>query len=220
MKAPDTEEHLITGPAGALQIRAELPAEDRGEALAVVCHPHPLFEGTMDNKVVHTLARGCTRLGAPAVRFNFRGVGRSEGAHDEGRGEVDDALATIDWAAARWPGRALWLLGFSFGGVIAARAALQREPSRLVTIAPAVTRLTLDAGEDSPPHWLIVQGEDDDVVPAADVMDWLNQASPGPELVMLPGAGHFFHGRLAELREIVEEFLARGTSGSSPERGA
>lgn len=208
VKAPASEERVIAGPAGRLELRLELPTEDRGAALAVVCHPHPLFQGTMDNKVVHTLARAATRLGAPAVRFNFRGVGGSEGVHDEGRGEVDDALAVVDWAQDAWPGRELWLLGFSFGGVIAARAALQRETARLVTVAPAVTRLALQPGEAAPAHWLIVQGEDDDVVPAAEVVEWLNSVAPGPELVTLAEAGHFFHGRLNELREVVERFLA------------
>ncbi len=163
----------------------------------------------MDNKVVHTLARACTRMGAPAVRFNFRGVGDSQGTHDNGVGEVDDALAVVDWAQARWPDRELWLLGFSFGGVIAAHAALRRDADVLVTVAPAVTRLRLETQEASAlPRWLIVQGEDDDVVPAAAVIEWLNETSPGPQLATLPQAGHFFHGKLNVLRDIVQAFLA------------
>lgn len=208
MSAPRATEHLIDGPAGRLEVREEVPAEDAGRRVAVVCHPHPLYQGTMDNKVVHTLARACTQLGAPAVRFNFRGVGRSEGAHAEGEGELADALATVDWACARWPGRRLWLLGFSFGGVIAARAALVRDVSRLVTVAPAVTRLGLDIADRPLPEWLIVQGEADDVVPPDEVVEWLNTAPPGPALVGIQGAGHFFHGQLNDLRTVVTEFLA------------
>lgn len=173
----------------------------------------------MDNKVVHTLARACTRVGTPAVRFNFRGVGESQGSHDHGVGEVDDALAVVDWAQKRWPDRELWLLGFSFGGVIAAQAALRKGASVLVTVAPAVTRLALDAQASSLPRWLIVQGEDDDVVPASAVIDWLNDAPPGPQLVTLPQAGHFFHGQLNGLREIVQAFLAGADAAAAPEGG-
>lgn len=172
----------------------------------------------MDNKVVHTLVRACTRLGAPAVRFNFRGVGESQGTHDNGVGEVDDALAVVAWAQALWPDRELWLLGFSFGGVIAAQAALRKDADALVTVAPAVTRLALDA-QSAPtlPRWLIVQGEDDDVVPASAVIEWLNEAPPGPQLVTLPNAGHFFHGQLNVLREIVQAFLAGADAEDIPD---
>lgn len=163
----------------------------------------------MDNKVVHTVVRACARLGAPAVRFNFRGVGESQGTHDNGAGEVDDALAVVEWAQTRWPDRKLWLLGFSFGGAIALHAALRSGADVLVTVAPAVTRLTLDLSEAaSLPRWLIVQGEDDDVVSTEALIEWLNDAPPGPQLVTLPQAGHFFHGKLTTLREIVEAFLA------------
>ncbi len=219
-RAPNTSEHLIAGPAGALEVREDVPVEDAGHAVAVVCHPHPLYQGTMDNKVVHTLARACVQLGVPAIRFNFRGVGRSEGGYADGEGELADALAVIDWASSRWPGRALWLLGFSFGGVIAARAGGVRETARLVTIAPAVTRLKLELADGVPAAWLIVQGEEDDVVPADEVMAWLNSAPPGPSFVGVPGAGHFFHGQLNELREIVTTFLVAepGAAGAADVR--
>ncbi|MCC5862117.1 MAG: alpha/beta hydrolase [Gammaproteobacteria bacterium] len=224
IRAPRATEHLIDGPAGSLEVREEVPAEDAGESVAIVCHPHPLYQGTMDNKVVHTLARACTQLGVPAVRFNFRGVGRSEGVYAEGEGELADALAVIDWAGGRWPDRALWVLGFSFGGVIAARAAMARQAAKLVTIAPAVTRLNLELEDAVPAAWLIVQGEEDDVVPTDEVMGWLNAAPPGPLFVGVPGAGHFFHGQLNELREHVTEFLAADpdaavADGDSPSTG-
>ena len=167
----------------------------------------------MENKVVHTLARACTRLGVPAVRFNFRGVGDSQGEHDAGVGEVDDTVAVIRWAQQRWPARQLWVLGFSFGGAIAAQAAMRCEAAQLVSVAPAVRRLKLQLEwTDRLPRWLIVQGEADELVPAEEILDWLNEVPPGPELVVIPGASHFFHGQLTELRELVQRFLAQALS--------
>ncbi len=207
LRAPQSSAETIDGPAGRLELRIETPEPDAGEALAVVCHPHPLHQGTMDNKVVHTLARSCNRLGVPSVRFNFRGVGGSEGRYGEGDGELDDTLAVIDDACRRWPGRALWLLGFSFGGVIAARAAGMRRTARLVTVAPAVTRLALDFDAARMPPWLLVQGGSDDVVPTADVVDWVRRHPDGPRLELIDAAGHFFHGHLTALRDVVTAFL-------------
>jgi len=186
-------------------------------AFAVVCHPHPLFGGTMDNKVVYTVARACEQLGAPALRFNFRGVAASAGTYDEGRGESDDALAVIAWGRQRWPRVPLWLGGFSFGGAVALRIAEHAAPERLLLVAPGITRLEradfgpARAAQPACP-WLIVQGDADDVVPAQAVLDWAAQRQPRagvphPALTLLPGAGHFFHGRIGELREAVLAFL-------------
>lgn len=158
----------------------------------------------MTNKVVHTLSRSMNELGMPAIRFNFRGVGASEGTFADGVGETDDALAVCDWAAQRYPGAALYLLGFSFGGMIAANAALTARPVHLVTVAPATARMAgLLSGRQPDCPWLIVQGDSDDVVPCAETFDWVNGLAPGPELVIVPDTGHFFHGRLTKLREIV-----------------
>ena len=210
MKAPQVEPVVIDGPAGALEARAEVPRVDGGAAVAVICHPHPLYQGTMENKVVHTLSRACTRLGVPAVRFNFRGVGASQGEHDAGVGEVEDAVAVVEWARKRWPARPLWLLGFSFGGVIAAQAAIRCHAEQLVSVAPAVRRLKLQLQlTEHLPRWLIVQGEADELVPAEEILEWLNEVPPGPELFCVPGASHFFHGQLTELRTLVETFLAQ-----------
>src|ERR1700756_1499780 len=146
LKPPRAERLAIEGPAGALQALLETPVTERGEALtvpafAVVCHPHPLFGGTMDNKVVYTVARAFEQLGAPAIRFNFRGVAASAGTYDEGRGEGDDALAVIAWGRQRFPDTPLWLAGFSFGGAVALRIAELAQPERLVLVAPGITRL-------------------------------------------------------------------------------
>jgi hypothetical protein len=211
VKPPHAERLRLAGPAGALEALIETPAvlDAPPTAFGVVCHPHPLHGGTMDNKVVWTLARAFQELGAPTIRFNFRGVGASEGSHDAGRGEAADALAVIAHGRERWPQAALWLAGFSFGGVIAIRAAASAYPTRLVTVAPGITRV--DVGDAPPPEcpWLIVQGDADDVVPAEAVIAWARTLSPAPELTVLPGAGHYFHGRINELRDTVLEFMRR-----------
>ena len=125
LNAPRLEAVAIAGPAGNIEASIE-PATETATAVAVVCHPHPLHGGTMRNKVIHTLARAFVSMNVTAVRFNFRGIGSSEGGYDEGRGELDDALAVLDWAAERWPNLQLWMAGFSFGGWVALRAAARR----------------------------------------------------------------------------------------------
>lgn len=211
---------LIDGPAGQIEVVVEDPAgavAPRG--LAVVAHPHPLMGGTMDNKVVHTLVRAFVLSGWRAVRFNFRGVGRSDGQYDEGRGETSDLLAVVahhlsDPALA---GKPLALAGFSFGGHVAAQAASRllqaaadqpsvRAPSTLVLVSPAASRFDVPA---VPAHTLVVQGEADDVVPLSAILDWARpQQLP---VTVVPGAGHFFHGQLGGLRDIVLRHLRAET---------
>jgi uncharacterized protein len=208
-----TQEHVtLRGPAGDIEARVETPQAAENErdrsiaAFGVVCHPHPLFGGTLDNKVVYTVARAFHDLGLPTIRFNFRGVGKSAGAFAEGIGETDDALAVIEAGRQRWPGAALWLAGFSFGGAVAIRAAAQANPERLVTVAPAIRRVSL--ADTSLPEcpWLIVQGDADDVVSHVDVVEWASRLPRPPEIVLLPGVEHFFHGKLNELRDAVTRF--------------
>ena len=211
MSHPANTEHLfIDGPAGPLECVLEDPHADNdgsASAFAVVCHPHPLHEGTMHNKVAHTLARAALARGAPALRFNFRGVGRSAGDHDEGRGETDDTLAAVEWMRGRHPGADLWLMGFSFGAMVALRAAAAVEPTRLVTVAPAVMRFAADHPAPPPVPWLLVQGLADELVDAAAVRAWAAQQTPPPRLHEMPGVSHFFHGHLHELRDAVAAFL-------------
>jgi alpha/beta superfamily hydrolase len=221
MKPPLAERLRLAGPAGEIEALVETPAGlHAGDAaaparFAIVCHPHPLYGGTLDNKVVYTLARAFVELGAPSIRFNFRGVGASAGRYDEGRGETADALAVISHGRRRWPGAALWLAGFSFGGAVAVRAAAQAGPERLIAVAPGITRVAME-GVDSPAcPWLIVQGDADDVIEPAAVRDWASRQSLAPTVRMLPGAGHFFHGRLHELREAVLDFLVSQGSPSN-----
>ena len=160
----------------------------------------------MRNKVVHTLSRAFQRVGCVAVRFNFRGVEQSEGAFGDGLGELEDALAVCRWATTQWPGLPLALAGFSFGAAVALAAAPQQQAIALVTVAPPVDRLIDRA---SPPDcpWLIVQGDEDELVDCAAVLDWVNALPPGPQVTVLRGVDHFFHGRLVELRDIVMHFL-------------
>jgi uncharacterized protein len=203
------ERLFIEGQAGALEAIVEETAA-AGPSYAIVCHPHPLFGGTMDNKVVTTVARALHETGIPTVRFNFRGVGRSAGAYDQGVGETGDADAVASWGAQRWPGRDLVIAGFSFGAYVALRLAQQRVPRHLITVAPALE--LFDAFGVAAPRcpWLVVQGDADDVVDPAAVINWVNGLDPRPRLVVLPGVGHFFHGRLRELRDAVVDAIRSG----------
>lgn len=196
----------IPGPVGALQILVERP--DAGpRALAVICHPHPLHGGSLSNKIVHQLARTFTGMGAVSVRFNFRGVGESGGEYDDGRGELEDLFAVVAWATQRWTGLPLWLGGFSFGGFIVIRAAAKLGPQRLVTVAPAVNYFPEHTVDLPDIDWLLIQGDGDDVVPLSKVRAWERQLAVPPVLTIISGAGHFFHGRLNELKQaIVDHF--------------
>ncbi len=198
----------FAGPAGLLEALVEDPTDGAAPAaVGVVCHPHPLYGGTMQNKVVHTLARAMQELGVPTLRFNFRGVGRSAGRYADGVGEAQDALAAIEFARRRWRREALWLGGFSFGAAVAFEVSVAVRPERLVTVAPPVARMELAAKERPGCPWLIVQGDEDELVDIAEVRDWAEGFMPPPRLEVFTGAEHFFHGRLAELRAAVRGFL-------------
>ncbi len=210
----------IPGPAGRLEARLDCPPEARLlRAVAVVCHPHPLHGGTLSNKVVHTLARGFNELGAASVRFNFRGVGDSEGVYADTVGETADLLAVLAWVQARYPGLPVWLAGFSFGAYVALRAVSGPErgsqPDCLVTVAPPVNFFDFSILQAPQLPWLLVQGDADEIVPAQQVLDWAAASRPSPALHTLEGAGHFFHGRLNELRDGLREWMSVG-SGLAP----
>lgn len=206
----------VAGGAGSLEALLDCP-DGPPRAVALVLHPHPLYGGTMRNKVAHTLARTFTELGAAVLRFNFRGVGASAGTHDHGRGETEDAMHAVTWLRAQRPGLPLWLGGFSFGAWIALRAAPAVRPDCLVTVAPPADRY--DTAEIARPDcpWLLVQGEADEVVDAAAVLRWARRMMPPPHIVHLPGAGHFFDRRLHELAAAVREGMAAaGCVGTAP----
>jgi uncharacterized protein len=198
---PATE--TIAGAAGQLEIAFTLPT-NTPRALALICHPHPQHGGTMDNKVVQTLAKAFHELDCAVMRFNFRGVGKSEGQFDHGIGETEDAAAALAYARAK-VGDALPLIaaGFSFGCYVQTRLYARANPQQLVLIGPAVKRFQIpEVAKDT----LVVHGEEDDVVALADVLDWARpQALP---ITVFPGAGHFFHGRLGELKAYVKRHCA------------
>ncbi|HEY0231426.1 MAG TPA: alpha/beta hydrolase [Dokdonella sp.] len=208
---------LLPGSAGALELACSPPEADSARAgVAIICHPHPLQGGTMTNKVVTTLERSLLDLGLATVRFNFRGVGQSEGVHDSGNGESDDLVAIAAWARAQRPGATLWLAGFSFGSYVVLRAAGRLQPAQLILVAPPVGRQDFSGIAAPACPWLIVQGEADEVVDPAAVFAWAATLQPPPTLVRMPDTSHFFHRRLIELRSLVKEAVA----GNLPPRAA
>jgi uncharacterized protein len=206
MAAPKEQRVGFDGPVGRIEGLLMEPEGPPSHGV-VICHPHPLHQGTMDNKVVHTLARAFSSLGFAALRFNFRGVGDSAGTHDDGVGETDDALVATEWLAERVGGVPMWMAGFSFGSGVALRAATRRGFAGLVMVAPPVTRMEADDAPVDSPRWLVIQGDADDVVDTDEVLAWVNGRFPAPEMAVLPGAGHFFHGKLTRLRDVVTEFV-------------
>ncbi|QJR16777.1 alpha/beta hydrolase [Usitatibacter palustris] len=208
----------IAGPAGAIEIATDAPANPT--AVAVIAHPHPLFGGTMDNKVITTLERAMREAGAATYRFNFRGVGGTEGKHDEGRGETDDMIAVIEHALAAAGSLPLWLAGFSFGGAVAVRVSARVAFAQLVLIAPGFRRFS-DAGMGAPidpndpqfgapgvhtnANTFIVHGDLDETVPVTDSFAW--GAPREVPVVVIPGAEHFFHRKLHLVRDAVSRMI-------------
>ena len=201
--SPRTVREAIAGPAGRIECAIDRP-EGTPRGVAVVCHPHPQFGGTLDNKVVQTMARAFLQLGWASVRFNFRGVGGSEGTWGEGAGEIDDALAVVRSARERAEFAPLpWAIaGFSFGGFVAAsvadRMAEADKPRRVVLVGPSTQK---QAVPNVPADTVVLHGEIDDVVPLSATLDWARpQALP---VIVFPGVGHFFHGQLASLKNVL-----------------
>jgi alpha/beta superfamily hydrolase len=192
----------FAGAAGQLEGILQLPG-DTPRAIAVIAHPLPIMGGTMDNKVVSTLAKACIESGYVTLRFNFRGVGESEGSYDQGNGETLDAIAAADFLRGEYPDLPLLLAGFSFGAYVQARAAAQLQPQQLVLIAPAVGRFAMP---DVPHDTLLIHGDMDEVVELHELLKWARpQHLP---VTVLAGAEHFFHGRLTQLKQIVTNYLA------------
>lgn len=196
---PIIKQIILDGPAGRLEGLWHLP-DSEPSAVAVVAHPLPTMGGTMEHKIITTLAKTFAELGYAALRFNFRGVGNSEGEFDEGNGEVEDLLAMVQHARDEFGHLPLILSGFSFGGYVTARAAQHLRPQahKLVLIAPAVGRFAMP---HVPHNTLVLHGEHDEVISLSDALDWARpQHLP---VVVLPEAGHFFHGRLNQLKQLV-----------------
>lgn len=203
-----TERLSLTGPAGAIEAVRDAPAAGAPvRGVAVIAHPHPLFGGTMDNKVVQTLARAFVASGFAAVRFNFRGVGGTAGVHDAGDGELDDLLAVVRQVAPEGP---VALAGFSFGAFVTSHALArlwgERRVESAVLVGTATSRFTVaPLPPEAHMRTLVVHGEHDETVPLATVMDWARpQTLP---VTVVPGGGHFFHGQLPLLKGLVMRHL-------------
>ena len=188
---------ILPGPAGKLEVVINRPSSTP-HGIALIAHPHPLYGGTLDNKVTQTLASAFTELDCVALRMNFRGVGESEGKHDDGRGETDDMLLLADYAKRQFGELPIFLAGFSFGGFVQTRVATKFDIHKLVLIAPAAGRFDVaEVKSDT----LVIHGELDETVPLKDVMDWARpQNLP---IVVIPGADHFFHRRLHLIKQLV-----------------
>lgn len=216
-----TESALLRGAAGAIDVLIDAPETVRG--IALVCHPHPLYGGANTNKVAHTLARSYRDLGYVAIRPNFRGVGKSEGEHDHGEGETEDMLSVLTWAQSRWGGMPLALGGFSFGGFVQTRIANRlgegiAPPRQLILVGTATGSSTDGARHyDTPPlpktiPTLVIHGENDETVALENVFEWARpQDLP---VTVVPGADHFFHGKLHVIREIIARNVRRAEAAA------
>ncbi len=202
--------HIIPGPAGNLELHVAIPDHWHvGLPFVVCCHPHPLHGGSLTNKVVHTLATSLNKLGLAVVRFNFRGVGQSQGQFANGMGEQADLLAVVQWFRTQHPSTACWLAGFSFGAYVAYTAQCAAKARVLILVAPAVNLYDFaEIACDNIPT-LIIQGDHDEVVPPAQVKTWVSAQNVAPTLIWLDEAGHFFHGKLSLLHDAVTQFAQR-----------
>ena len=202
---------VIPGTVGAIEVATHLSAVRPPNAIAVVAHPHPLFGGTMDNKVATTLARALFDAGAATYRFNFRGVGKTAGVHDDGRGETADLLTVAAYASAEHPGLPLWLSGFSFGAAVTLAASEQVQCEEMVLVAPGFSRMAhwqdVKSGGVTPESTLLIHGEKDETVPLADSLNWARPRDI--PVVLVPDADHFFHQRLHILRRIIGRWMVQ-----------
>lgn len=192
----------IEGPVGLLELLTTYPEPPHcPSAVAVICHPHPLFGGNLNNKVVYTLAQTFHKIGLATIRFNFRGVGKSQGHYAEGIGETDDLLAILEWVKTTGSKLTIWLAGFSFGAYVAARGAKKWPVEQLICIAPPIENFPFKALLPFPCPWLLVQGDHDEIVSPSAVFAWVKQLENPPTLLTIKNASHFFHGHLIELRD-------------------
>ena len=195
---------LISGPSGQLEIRLDYaegcPA---GRPVTIICHPHPLYGGSLTNKVVHMVGRAANDLGMATVRFNFRGVGKSEGVFDDGRGELDDLLAVTRWVREQHPDSPIWLAGFSFGAYIALKGHRPVGAERLLLVAPPATLYDLSDVPSVEIPWWVIQGGQDEVIDPQAVDRWARNHPTPPEYEWFEPGSHFFHGQLNYLRDYV-----------------
>ncbi len=198
----------IAGPAGPLEaLLTTLSSHQTPDKIAIICHPHPLHGGTMNNKVITTVARSFRDSNIASLRFNYRGVGKSAGGYGDSIGETADLLAIHDWIKQQYPQAHIYLAGFSFGAYIVYRACAAIQPQLLITIAPAVNHQDFLSLPLPQCPWIVVQGEQDEIVPASEVYAWCEQLTIQPTILRFTDASHFFHGKLMALREQLTHLI-------------
>jgi alpha/beta superfamily hydrolase len=197
----------VVGPSGQIQAILDKPESVNHDYISVNCHPHSLHGGTMTNKVIHTVAKAITGFGIPSLRFNFRGVGESAGEYDKGIGEQEDVKAVVDWMRQEYPQAKLILTGFSFGSFVSAFSSKSLKPDLLISVAPPIKRFDFDNFARPKCDWTVIMGDQDELVNYNDVSDWVNEFELAPTFIRIDEASHFFHGKLIELRTLVEDTL-------------
>jgi len=207
---PSGENKLsFVGGAGNIEAILHLPQQNHDheplKAIMICCHPHPQFGGTMTNKVVHTLCKTFCKMGMPSLRFNFRGIGQSEGEYDNGKGESEDLLLLCEIMNENWPEQQLWLSGFSFGSWVAAHSAVSAGAKQLLSVAPPVQHFDFNQFQRPDCPWLVLMGEEDEIVEPETVFDWVDSQNNQIELVKFPETGHFFHGELVNMSRILKQ---------------
>lgn len=213
MKSGKVDRFMIEGVDGELEVEVDWPIEATlADTTVIISHPHPLFQGTMHNKVVTTISKGFRDLGLTVVRYNYRGVGKSDGKYADGEGEVDDLVAVAKWVRQQKENQCLILAGFSFGGSVAYKGAARLDGvTSLLTVAPAVTRFPLTKIAEPTMPWCVIQGNNDEVVESSAVFKWLTKEVNSPfHLIKMNDTGHFFHGKLIDLKnEIITHYKPR-----------
>lgn len=202
----NTTTTFIAGAAGDIEVLITIPNElTESTPVAVISHPHPLYGGSMTNKVVHILAKSFAELNAITLRFNFRGVGQSAGKYDEGIGEAED-LQLIVAELKKWrPQAPIWLAGFSFGAYVTTRAQANIQPEKLLLVAPPISMYPFDELAEIEAPFIVIQGGQDEVIDANAVKSWVSERANKPKMIWLEQAGHFFHGKLIEVKEALLE---------------
>lgn len=196
---------LLVSPANPTLLAPNLPSPC---PIAIICHPHPLYQGTMNNKVVHTIHKALHNIGFTTIRFNYRGVGRSEGKYGDSIGESEDLHTIIEWIKAKQSNNKILLAGFSFGAFIALRESKKNTCLQLISIAPAVQNQDYQSCMPVSCPWLVIQGEADEVVPPELVFDFIDSLEKKPDLIRLPNTSHFFHGELITLRDKIIDYIS------------
>lgn len=209
LDTPGEHEYIFSGPAGELEITLTVPQNLDKHYIAILGHPHSLQGGTMNNKVVTTLARAFKELNIISLRFNFRGVGQSAGKYDEGIGESEDMLFLAQHCLQEMPGVKILFAGFSFGSYVAYRSAAQFEHSLLITVAPSVEHYDYAEFSKAPAPWVVIHGDMDEVVAVKSVIDFVAQSHPTISLLRFAHTGHFFHGKLIELKEHLHDIIRK-----------